>query len=171
MSNMPPKSVNGSDVPQTPFEAIVPLLPYLPAPSRILEPCCGGGLLAGYLRGQGHTVFERDIQFGFDFLAHEFPCWDAIDAIVTNPPFSLKDKFLERCYLLGKPFALLLPITALEGAFRQSLYRKHGVEVIVFDGRINYLMPGREWDGCWFASAWFTHGLNIGRDLTFARLL
>ena len=38
------------------------------------------------------------------------------DCIITNPPFSLKQEFLQRCYELGKPFALLLPLTTFESS-------------------------------------------------------
>ena len=40
---------------------------------------------------------------------------DVYDGVITNPPYSLKDKFIEHCYELDKPFALLLPVTAIQG--------------------------------------------------------
>jgi len=57
---------------------------------------------------------------GNDFLVDE-PAF-AYDCIITNPPYSIKDRFLTRCYELKKPFALLMPLTALEGKYRQQLY-------------------------------------------------
>jgi hypothetical protein len=45
---------------------------------------------------------------------------------------------LRRCCESGKPFALLLPLTALEGQKRHELYRRYGLEVI-FDGQAREL--------------------------------
>jgi hypothetical protein len=79
----------------------------------------------------------------------------------------LKDEFLARCYGLGIPFALLLPLTALEGIKRQSLYRKHGLELILLPRRVKFETPSGEGAGSWFATAWFTNKLRIGKELTF----
>ena len=46
-----------------------------------------------------------------DFFEYQPDDWDCI---VDNPPYSIKEKVLDRCILLGKPFALLLPIDTLE---------------------------------------------------------
>ena len=59
--------------------------------------------------------------------------------IITNPPYSLKDDFLKKCYEYKKPFCLLLPITSLEGTERGNMFRENGIEVIVFDKRIEFL--------------------------------
>ena len=82
--------------------------------------------------------------------------------LCTNPPFSRKDEFLERAYGLGKPFALLLPIEALGGGVRNSLFRQYGIQLLVPSKRINF--SGR---GCSFASAWFCWKLGLPDQLTF----
>jgi hypothetical protein len=47
----------------------------------------------------------------------------------------------------------------------------YGVEVVFFDRRINFETPNKvEKSSAWFGTAWFTHGLNIGRELTFVSL-
>ena len=121
-------------------------------------------LLIIYLGG-GFTIFGSDIKMGEDFITSNR---DDFDCIVTNPPFSIKDKWLEKCYSYGKPFALLLPLTALEGKFRHKLYKKHGIQVILFDGRVQY--RGHNSGSCWFASAWFCYGLNLPNQLNFVEL-
>ena len=92
---------------------------------------------------------------------------EPFDCIVTNPPFSLKDRFLERCYDLGKPFALLLPLTALEGKDRQSFYKKYGIQLIVPDSRINFYTPDGKNSGSWFLSAWYTWKMKLPHDINF----
>jgi hypothetical protein len=89
---------------------------------------------------------------------------------VTNPPYKYKQQFLERAYSLGVPFALLLPLTTFETAKRQGLMKKHGVQVVLFDKRINFETPTGNGKSSWFATAWFTWGLNLPDVLNFAHL-
>jgi hypothetical protein len=155
---------------QTPAVALRPLLPYLKRSWRILEPACGKGNLVRALQAEGFPcVVGTDILMGadYDFLSLRKAL---LDCTITNPPYSLKDEFLAKCYELGKPFALLLPLTALEGKRRQALYRAHGLELILMDRRINFETPSGKQGGSWFASAWFTWGLRIGRGLTFSEV-
>jgi hypothetical protein len=164
MTQMPPQKKGQSDHFQTPPLALAPLLPYLQPGWTIWEPSCGQGSIVCTLREKGYRVQGTDLLTGDDFLTWEGP--HGYDAIVTNPPYSIKNDFLARCYALEKPFALLMPYRALETPFRQSLYRQHGVEVIFMDQRIEFL--GKK--GVWFPTAWFTWGLHIGQGLTFAQL-
>lgn len=161
-----PLNIRYSDDFQTPPEALEFLYPYLPSHWKIWEPAAGQGLLVAGLREHGYEVEGSDITTGDDFLVSERNC----NMIVTNPPFSLKLEFLERCYALGKPFALLLPLTALETEKRQRLFREHGIEIILLPRRINFVTPNKRESSSWFATAWFTHGLNIGRQLTFSQV-
>ena len=88
--------------------------------------------------------------------------------IITNPPFSLKDQFLARCYELARPFALLLPLTALEGIKRQTMYKEYGVQVLVLPKRPDFEFPGKVYKRKpWVACAWYTWGFNFESDLTF----
>lgn len=61
------------------------------------------------------------------------------DVIITNPPYSLKNEFLKKCYEYNKSFLLLLPLTSLEGKERCKLYIENGIELIVLDKRINFM--------------------------------
>ena len=176
----PPLRVGSPDDFQTPPEALTPLYPYLKKEWVIWEPACGKGNLVRALGDNGFGMrIATDILTGFDFLTMEPHIIDAdgirravaYDCIITNPPFRYKQAFLERCYSLGKPFALLLPLTTFETGKRQALFKKFGAEVIFFDRRINFETPNKiSNSSAWFATAWFTHGLNIGQALTFTTL-
>lgn len=159
----PPLRIKSADDFQTPPEALSVLYPYLKKEWIIWEPAAGKGNLVKELRDKGFQVLESDILTGSDFRLENREC----DCIITNPPYSLKQSFLERCYSLGKPFALLMPLTALETAKRQTLYRKHGVEIVLMPKRINFDTPSGKGKSSWFATAWFTNGLEIGCQLTF----
>lgn len=106
----------GSDELYTPSYAVYPLLKYLPKGLKVWE-CTdfGDSNITKVLKDSGYEVISTRKE-NLDFLKDE-PSFD-FDCIITNPPYSLKDDFLERCYKYSKPFALLLPITALEGKKR-----------------------------------------------------
>jgi hypothetical protein len=71
---------------------------------------------------------------------------------------------------LGKPFALLMPLTALEGITRQEMYKKYGIQIILPNRRINFLTPSGKKSSAYFVSAWFCFGLNLPKDLNFVEL-
>jgi hypothetical protein len=160
----PPLRQGGKDDFQTPSSALDPLYKFLKPGWTIWECATGKGNLTRAMRKKGYNVISTDILSGKDFLEYK-P--NQYDCIITNPPFSLKQEFLQRAYCLGKPFAFLLPLTTLESAKRQFLFRNCGLELILFDHRINFETPDGEGDGSWFATAWFTNGLKIGKELTF----
>lgn len=121
----------------TPKEAIYPLLKYLDK-TKIYWECTdfGDSNIRKVLVENGFTVIATR-KDEFDFLKDD-PLFK-FDTIITNPPYSLKNQFLKRCYELDKPFALLLPITSLEGKTRGKLYREKGIELVVLDKRINFM--------------------------------
>jgi len=161
---LPVNKHTGLDDYQTPPKALEPLLPYVPRDWIIWECAQGKGYLTDALRDNGYTVIGSDIVTGEDFLT-----WQpsAYDCIITNPPYSTKYKFLYRCYELGRPFALLLPLTTLETQKRQALFNRYGVELIVFSNRIHFIRPDGDYSTSWFLTAWFTNGLSIGKSLSF----
>lgn len=163
----------GMDACQTPAYALDPLLPYLKQFKRIWEPACGEGLLVDALQdwtGARFEVIATDILQGqnfFDFEPeHEWEC------IVTNPPYSIKFQWLARCYTLGKPFALLMPVETLGTKTAQDLFERYGIEVILLDKRVNFKMPRKGWDsgGAQFPTAWFTWQLHLPAQLTYGKI-
>lgn len=154
--------MNGrSDEFGTPKEAIEPLLPYLNKDWIIWECAWGKGSLAKHLQDKGFKVEgdNRDFINGLEV--------GGISCIITNPPYSKKEEFLERCYKIGKPFALLMPLTALEGKKRGAMFRKNGIQLIIPNKRFNFETPSGKGSGSWFATAWFCWGLNLPKDLNF----
>lgn len=160
----PPLKQGRKDDFQTPPNALEPLYKFLKRSWTIWECASGKGNLTRAFRRKGYKVISTDILSGQDFLEYEPKEYDCI---ITNPPFSLKQEFLQRAYCLGKPFAFLLPLTTLESAKRQFLFRCYGLELVLFDHRINFETPNGKGEGSWFATAWFTNGLKIGKELTF----
>lgn len=160
----------GYDACQTPPHAVDPLLPYLPTDLVIWEPAQGEGFLVEAFYDSSRRVIGSDILDGQNFFEYE-PDEDW-DVIVTNPPYSLKFKWLERCYQLGKPFALLLPVETLGAATSQAMFEQYGMELLLLNKRVNFKMPNKGWDGAGaqFPVAWFTWGLNLESSIVYGKL-
>lgn len=144
----------------TPDYAIEPMLKYIPRDvQRIWCPCDTLDSRIVFMLGmQGYDVECSHIQEGQDFLTYNAST--TYDMIITNPPFSIKDKIIKRCYDLKKPFALLLPLTALEGQKRGEMWKRGGIGVVVLDNRVDYNGKG----SCWYNTSWFIHSpLTDGR--------
>jgi hypothetical protein len=158
---------------QTPAYALDPLLPYLPPPDDqtiIWEPAAGEAYLAWALYDHGYAVAQSDVLTGQNFFHYEPPLdWSVI---VTNPPYSIKYDWLARCYALGKPFALLMPVEMIAASTAQRLFKQYGIEILMPDKRINFKMPNAGWNGngAQFPTCWYTFGLSIGSPLTFVTI-
>lgn len=161
-------SLNSPDDFQTPGWAVEPLFRVISRWYTVWDPACGRGNLVRAFTEAGYYTLGTDILNGPDQDFFRVGRDDAVGTVlVTNPPYSLKDRFLAHCYALGRPFALLLPITALEGQVRQSLYRKHGVELILLPRRVNFETPNGEGSSAWFPVAWFCWRLHLPSPLWF----
>ena len=56
--------------------------------------------------------------------------------IIFNPPFTGRNRLLERLYALGKPFAMLMNQMGLfDSKARYDLFEQYGVELLVYRGR------------------------------------
>jgi hypothetical protein len=153
---------------QTPDYALDPLFHYLKPEWTLWEPARGEGYLERALLDHERKVVTGDILTGQNYFDDEhLPTqWDAM---VTNPPFSVKFKWLERAYRLGKPFALIVPLETVGASAAINLFRHYGSEWIMFDKRIDYGMPniGFENSHSQFPSIWLTWGLGIGAQVTY----
>lgn len=121
------------------------------------------------IQAQGDSsVIRSDISDGPDFFTYEPPEYDCI---VSNPPFTQKDRVLKRLYELGKPFAVLLPLNSLQSVDRYEFF-KNGIQILVFDKRIAYHDPQHMKDyvkGVSFATAYFCRDI-LPRDLILEEL-
>lgn len=122
---------------QSPPEVLLPLLPHINPEWIVWEPTAGEGYLCKGLAQANIISIGTDILTGVDFLTTDidFP----YDAIVLNPPYSLKNEFLQRCFDLGKPFAMLLPIRALDSKVRHRLFTKYGIQLLILPEPVAFL--------------------------------
>lgn len=165
-TRMPQKAKGRPDNFQTEDYAVDVLFPFLKntfpesRPVRVWECAAWDGNMVRRLTARGCDVHASDKNTGVDFLTVPFCEWPNFDVVVTNPPYQHKDEFLHRCYETAKPFALLLPITALGEQGRVGMYAAlGGVDIILPRRRIVFTTPSGKNGGAWFFAAWFTRGL------------
>jgi hypothetical protein len=149
-----------SDEVYTPFYAVEPITKYI---AKNLTVWCPfdkeWSAFARTFKERGYKTICSHIDGKQDFFKYEPN--EKYDCIVSNPPFSLKDKVLKRLYELNKPFAILLPLNSLQ-SIKRYRYFKNGIQILAFDKRIdyhtreNYAYYTR---GNHFASAYFCRGI------------
>jgi len=131
----------------------------------ILEPACGKGHIAEVLTGRGYAVIAEDLidrgygKGGVDFLSRlEIELLD-LD-IITNPPYALAQRFVEKSLEIVKPgrrVAMFLKLTFLEGQNRRKLFELFPPELIyVSSSRLVCSLNGTfEEKGSAACYAWF----------------
>ena len=140
-----------SDECYTPREAIEPLMKYLDKGYKYYD--CTSKFSSKLIHTMNENGFNCEGCEDLDFLTDEIV--KDIDIIITNPPYSKKDKFIKRCYELGKPFALLLPVSALQGQARGKMFKENGIEILALNKRIDFTGKGSPH----FGVAWFCYNI------------
>jgi hypothetical protein len=71
-----------------------------------------------------------------DFIEGEqYDC----DFICTNPPFSIKNQVIEKCFQYGKKSVLVMPLDVIGGLARRKLFQEYELpKVWLPAGRISY---------------------------------
>lgn len=159
-------TAKGYDACQTPPDALAPLLPFINPRWTVWEPAHGEGNITNMLCNNGLSVVSSDIITGQNFFEYQPAAWDCL---ITNPPYSIKYEWLKRCYELGKPFALLMPVEMLGTVTGGTMFQEYGIEMIFIAPRVNFKMPHQGWDGggAQFPTAWFCWGMNLGQQMNF----
>jgi len=134
---------NKADEYYTKEYAIKPLLKYLKPNSKIWCPFdVDESNFVKVFNDNGHIVYNTHISDGVDFFNVSV---DGIvptecDYIISNPPYSLRELILERLFLIGKPFAMLINEAGLfDSKKRFELLKNNKFEIMVFDSRVDYI--------------------------------
>lgn len=87
-------------------------------------------------KDKGFDVNYGHIETGQDFFEYKEPQGDIV---VSNPPFSKRDKIFERLYEWDIPFALIINFNSLfDSKKRADIFRKHRVEMLIPRGRMKF---------------------------------
>lgn len=152
----------------TPKYAWENILEFIPKNKIIWEPFYCEGTSGKILGELGLKVIHKDI----DFFIH-----DLGDIIITNPPFSIKEKVLTRLKELGKPFILILPSPTMTCQYIRKLFaeEKDRLQLIIPRRRIQFIKvedkklstPNK----CNFDSWYYCWKMNLPHDIIWLNSL
>lgn len=131
----------------TPPEATLSLLGRETFTGSIWEPACGDGAISRILEQElDNRVLSSDlIPRGYGEAPHDFLLSDwTADNVVTNPPFTLAQAFVEKSLscTTGK-VAMLCKLVFLEGQKRKHFFESTPLaRVHVFSARVNFYREG-----------------------------
>ncbi len=124
--------------------------------SKVLEPSAGQGHICKALKELGVESLDcvDIVDRGLDnVICTDFLEWNTnkkYDFIITNPPFSLAQEFIEKSFELLEPYGFIvmfLKIQFLEGAKRKEFFELHPPKyVYVFRSRMATWNNGQELD-------------------------
>lgn len=153
---------------ETPNYATDLIFPFLPK-GVVWECANGNGKIASRLEYHGFDCIRTDIETGQNFLIY-LPD-KKFDCIVTNPPFSIKQKFWERAKSLCVPFAFLLPVDFCGWILREMMDENN--QWLIPTRRIGFITPtgrsGKE-SNPQFHSGWFCHNLYLPKQINVVEL-
>ena len=131
---------------------------YIVKAQKILEPCVGGGHIANAINDYYKNT--KDV-IGLDIVDRGYPStivqnfleWETnekFDGIISNPPYSLAQEFIEKSIELlddNGQIAMFLKIQFLEGIKRKEFFEKYPPKYIyVFSNRMATWNNGQELD-------------------------
>lgn len=145
-----------SDFYPTPPEVTMALLDYLQIPLKqeyqdtiIWEPACGEGHMSKVLESRGYKVISTDLyDRGYGKSGVDFPltdcCREFAHWIITNPPFSQSEEFIERCIKQGVSFALLFKSQYWHATGRKAIFDKYRPQAVLpLTWRPNFLFADK----------------------------
>jgi len=131
-------STGKNDECYTPDYGVRPILQYIPEGKIVW--CPFDTVESEFVKQISKTnpVVHSHIDTGQDFFEYEPEEWDII---ISNPPFTNKRKYFERALSFNKPFALIMTNTWLNDATPINLFHERGLQLMMFDMRMNFLSP------------------------------
>ncbi len=95
---------------------------------KVWEPACGNGAMSKVIESYGLNVFSSDIKdLGFDSKIMDFRTHDVdinFDAIITNPPFNLSEKFIRKAIGKSRMVCMLLKSQYWHAKARLNLFNE-----------------------------------------------
>lgn len=117
--------------PDVTYSLLDHIVEMLPLGSLVLEPACGDGAMAKALEDCGYDVYGCDLREdsgygdgGVDYLETDFSDL-GYDAVITNPPFNIADKFIRHSMKQAPVVAMLLKSQYWHAAKRRKLFEDH----------------------------------------------
>lgn len=153
-------SYNNDDDYETPDEIIDIILHRISHDKVIYEPFFCTGRSGRYIESKGFNVIHRNE----DFYTSSPPMYDVI---VSNPPYGDRARVFQKLYDIGKPWAMLVPLSTLENQYFTKLFGDGSrLGVILPKRRVDFIKNGKKTTKCSFATAWLCWDMGV-LGLTF----
>lgn len=134
----------------------------------VWEPACSKQkMIVKYLKRHKIKTVGTCISKGrkYDFMTFEPPF--EFDMIITNPPFSMKKEFIDKCLEYDKPFILIIPLRILENTSWYSILKEKDFSLLIPMKRIHYIKPCGTKSKSAFQSGFLCYGLALPQKLMF----
>lgn len=89
------------------------------------------------------------------------------DIIITNPPFTLKNKVFTWLIELDKPFMVLLPVNLLCNKGFRKIRGFDKIQYIIPNGRYNFEIQGKQSKSNWFNVIWYCYKCDLPNQVNF----
>ena len=127
----------------------------IPKDKIIWECFFGDGQSGEYLRELGFEVIHEEIDF-FDN--------NKGDILISNPPFSIVPKILDRLFIIDKPFIMILPASKIcTNYFRK--YKDKKLQIIIPRRRIQFIKNNCLTNRCNFDCYYYCYNINLENDI------
>lgn len=152
-----------NDFYETPEWLTRAILPHLPKPAGVLEPAAGRGAIARVVQSYWPTatVHQGDLApQSADIQQSNFLAYSAsrglYDLVITNPPYSLAQAFVEKALTAAPVVAMLLRVNFLGGQKRAAWLRANTPACFVTPRRPSFV--GGKTDATEYA--WLVWGIE-----------
>lgn len=153
---------NVKDEYYTPRILVEAILPWIPVGAKIWCPFdTENSEFVQCFQERGNPVVHSHLWTGQDFFNYT-P--EDYDYIISNPPFTLKLKVLERLYTLGEPFAMVLPLPMLNYQEVGNFFLDKKLELLIPDKKVSF-----DGNTASFCNAYFCSGI-LPKELVFTHL-
>ena len=88
------------------------------------------------------------------------------DIIISNPPFSIKQKIFKIIKEINKPFILIVPVSIITKKYFMDNF-KDDFQIIIPKKRIQFIKDSVQLDRCWFDCVYICFKMNLKKDITF----
>jgi len=155
--------MNRNDELYTPKYIIEPILQYIKPNSTIWCPFdTETSEFVSTFREAGHKVIFSHIIHNQDFLTYNPDI--EYDYIISNPPFTIKLKVLQKLYTLNKPFAVILGLPILNYQEIGNFFLDKELQLLIFDKKVSFNGSTAS-----FNNSYFCHKF-LPKDLMFYHL-
>ena len=142
---------------ETTKETLQLLIPYIKDFNKIYDPFFCAGRVKKNWEELGKICYNQKL----DAFDREPP--QDFDITISNIPFSMKEKCMKLFLELGKPFIILMPLSAMGSKWISKYFDK--LQFIIPHKRLHFSKNGKMGAGAWFDTCFYCYGLNLKKNI------